>query len=69
MLAFIAFTTMTIMGVYICYSINQLNKDIKYVRLGLDELESAVKDRHWVVYEGYKQVPQVYTKVYACACG
>jgi hypothetical protein len=37
--------------------VNQLNKDIKYVRLGLDELESAVKDRHWVVYEGYKQVP------------
>ena len=69
MITFIACVSMMIMGVYTCYSINQLSKDIKYIRLGLEELESEVKDRHWVVYEGYKQVPQVYTKVYGCACG
>jgi len=57
MLTFLAFTSMMIMGIYICYSINQLNKEIRYVRLGIEELESSVKDRHWVVYEGYKQAP------------
>ena len=55
MLTYITGSTLFLMISYLCYSVNKLNKDMRYVRLTLEELESSVKDCHWVVYDGYKQ--------------
>jgi hypothetical protein len=56
MITYIALTTLFIMGVYLCFSLNQLNKDIKYIRLSLDELETSIKKRTWIVHDKYKRV-------------
>ena len=66
MLTYITGTTLFLMISYLCYSVNKLNKDMRYIRLTLEELESSVKDCHWVVYDGYKQTwqcIQMYTLV------
>ena len=56
MLMSLAVISIVIMGVYTCFSINQINKDIKYIRLSIDELENTIHRRQWVIHDRYKQV-------------
>ena len=56
MLMSLAVISIVIMGVYTCFSINQINKDIKYIRLSIDELENTIHRRQWVLHDRHKQV-------------
>ena len=40
-----------VLGVFIGLRLTQLNKDIKYIRVIVDELEDTISDRTWVVYD------------------
>jgi hypothetical protein len=45
-----------VLGVFIGLRLTQLNKDIKYIRVIVDELEDTISDRTWVVYENDEYV-------------
>ena len=36
---------------FVCIKLNQISKDIKYIRVIVDEIEDTIGDRTWVVYE------------------
>jgi len=45
-----------VLGVFIGLRLTQLNKDIKYIRVIVDELEDTISDRTWVVYDNDEYV-------------
>ena len=49
-------TSYFVLGVFIGLRLTQLNKDIKYIRVIVDELEDTVSDRTWVVYDNDEYV-------------
>ena len=55
MLTTIATITLTAMPAYICLMLNKINRDNQYIRLSIDEVESAVINRHWVVFDNERR--------------
>ncbi len=45
-----------VLGISIWVRLTQLNKDIKYIRVIVDELEDTISDRTWVVYDNDEYV-------------
>ena len=45
-----------VLGVFIGLRLTQLNKDIKYIRVIVDELDDTISDRTWVVYDNDEYV-------------
>ena len=45
-----------VLGVFIGLRLTQLNKDIKYIRVIVDELEDSINDSTWVVYDNDEYV-------------
>ena len=56
MLTSIATITLTIMATYICLMLNKINNDNRYIRLSIDEMESAMISRQWVVHSNRSTV-------------
>tara|TARA_B100000287_G_scaffold327157_1_gene311570 strand:+ start:329 stop:502 length:174 start_codon:yes stop_codon:yes gene_type:complete len=51
MLLYLFATAYFIIGVFVGLRLTQLSKDIKYIRMSLEELENAVDNSTWVVYD------------------
>jgi uncharacterized protein YoxC len=51
MLLYLFATAYFIIGVFVGLRLTQLSKDIKYIRMSLEELENAVDNNTWVVYD------------------
>tara|TARA_B100000575_G_C22850565_1_gene497767 strand:- start:160 stop:333 length:174 start_codon:yes stop_codon:yes gene_type:complete len=51
----IATITLTVMAAYVCFMLNEINRDNQYIRLSIDEVESAVINRHWVVFDNERR--------------
>ena len=45
-----------VLGIFIWVRLTQLNKDIKYIRVIVDELEDSINDSTWVVYDNDESV-------------
>ena len=41
---------------FVCIKLNQVSKDIKYIRVIVDEIEDTIGNRTWVVYENDEYV-------------
>ncbi len=46
---FSAFVVSTL--IFVCVKLNQISKDIKFIRMSLEEVENAVDNNTWVVYD------------------
>ncbi len=56
MLVYVFATFYFVLGVFIGLRLTQLNKDIKYIRVVVDELENSINDSTWVVYDNDENV-------------
>ena len=56
MLLYLFATAYFAIGVFVGLRLNQINKDIKYIRVIVDEIEDTIGDRTWVVYENDEYV-------------
>jgi hypothetical protein len=57
MLTSIATIALTFMAAHICLMLNKINSDNRYIRLSIDEMESTVNSRQWVVYSNKSAAP------------
>ena len=51
MLLYLFATAYFLGGVFVGLRLTQLSKDIKYVRMSLEEVEEAIDNNTWVVYD------------------
>ena len=56
MMLYLFATAYFVLGVLVGLRLTQLNKDIKYIRVIVDELEDTISDRTWVVYDNDEYV-------------
>ena len=56
MLLYLFATAYFAIGVFVGLRLNQISKDIKYIRVIVDEIEDTIGERTWVVYENDEYV-------------
>ncbi len=56
MMLYLFATAYFVLGVLVGLRLTQLSKDIKYIRVSMEELENAIDNSTWVVYENDEHV-------------
>jgi uncharacterized protein YoxC len=56
MMLYLFATAYFVLGVLVGLRLTQLSKDIKYIRVSMEELENAIDNSTWVVYENDEYV-------------
>tara|TARA_B100000575_G_C22787975_1_gene466339 strand:- start:341 stop:505 length:165 start_codon:yes stop_codon:yes gene_type:complete len=53
------FTALAITAlIFVCIKLNSISNDIKFIRISLEEIESAVDNNTWVVYDNNQHAQQ-----------